>query len=314
MRLIRPEQINPARCFRARHFHTAAAFMAALHPLADDFWGPNFALWIYRGQSDSQWPLLPSALRATAWERFRLRRAPHDPASTTEDNRRLRESVLLSDFFSGLDDIGAEIPGDGMAMRRALRRHTNWPAEALLPFIAFAQHHGVPTRLLDWSTSSRVAAYFAAADAVRRQTMGRDIAVWALNRTFLDLNRTEPPFPAIRLVHAARASNPHLHAQDGLFTLCRRHDGTEPLEQTLRKMLTGQTLVRRKLVELPPRGFVLQKLTLPQTEAAALLERLAYEDVTAARLFPTPEGVIWRLIERDSWRHLPRINPLRPDD
>jgi hypothetical protein len=51
--------------------------------------------------------------------------------------------------------------------------HSSW--------LALMQHHGVPTRLLDWTKSSYVALYFAIADEPQEECS----AVWAINLDWL---------------------------------------------------------------------------------------------------------------------------------
>jgi len=102
----------------------------------------HFRKWIFRGQSDSAWPLESSLHRA-----FEEAQAIHKLKSGREKtlNRVEHEKVMIDRF-----KCNAHLYLD----------HLPQP-EDLLSWLSLMQHHGAPTRLLDFSFSPFVALFFA---------------------------------------------------------------------------------------------------------------------------------------------------------
>lgn len=96
-----------------------------------------------------------------------------------------------------------------------------------IEWLVLAQHYGLATPLLDWTTSPLTALYFACDDDSQADSNGM---VWSIERThFVDANHTlmiqpygeqrEQPF----LVNAV-GRNPRSTAQDSLMSLHTEHD------------------------------------------------------------------------------------------
>jgi len=188
-----------------READTLTKYLRCVRKIGND-WNsdvsPRPRLW-YRGHGDAGWDLAPSVLRPK-FSNFRAEECGAD--------FRLRANPYLSDAASAASDD--------------------------LEWYFVMQHHGVPTRLLDWSENPLVALYFA----LRDFSDGRSPAVWVLNpvalndrvaqvglsvlptsdprlltylgAAFSELPSKSPPI-AIQPPHKTR----RLTAQKGVFTL-----------------------------------------------------------------------------------------------
>ena len=286
----RPIQRHP---FREIHFKSGDALWDAIAPTKVLF--PEPSRLIYRGQGASEWKLIPSVLRPT----------PDNPVTKSwggevkAEEQVFLEIYVLKLFAEYCDRIGTRIPGDSREYREEVlkidkqskytRQPELWPNPDFLELMAIAQHHGVPTRLLDWTRNPYAAVYFAASSAVSRALKSNDtkmLSVWVLDIELAHL------FKQLRVVEIPGDASPHLAAQDGLFT-AHLHSGRrgEPFNTVgLEEEFAAHS------------STPLLKLTTPVSESVRLLELCDKIGFSAATMYPGPDGAGRAVMEGiNSW-------------
>lgn len=265
---------------------------------------------IFRGQSSLDYKLIPSLLREDGFKKiWNLADLKHEGIQS-EFALISGEIQALSYFFKKCDENGLYIPNveefsnnyfEKIKLNLLLKQ-SKWLSTELYELSGLAQHYGIPTRLLDWSTEIFTALYFATIGALKGNFLKDDkLVIYMLNTTYINSFNTP-----LKLIKPLYYGNPNLSAQKGVFTLW---------EITKEAIKTGNDEISRNhnikilntisdstpldiLIENSfPSLNILYKIEIPHSESKSIYKYLNILNVNSSKLFPGYAGIVKNMEE-----------------
>jgi FRG domain len=291
--------------------------------------------WIFRGISNSRFNLVPSDLRSIIssnninnnanrerlFRRIEMHLENHPQKekfiNTSEENRRRLWWIFIQSgvhqFLNNVREAGFSIDIEGhfsLSIEQIIyislidfgRAPQN---KSEISCWALAQHHGIPTYLLDWTMKPHFSCFFACDNW--HDSSASDIAVWAYseeNRNRVCRNYTASPEHKSKLelindsfgdslIRTSYYDNEYIKMQKGLFTWnkCKLIDPCLPTERWL-----GADEMIKDIDSDEP---FLKKLILKANQVANLKNILHREGISIYSLMPTLDNIA--IVTKSNW-------------
>lgn len=244
---------------------------------------------IYRGQSNSTYELIPALYRNVFG---------YSALYKTYDSLCFLQLSYLKTFIKGCDFNAVAIPNDSKEFRddvlssshdKVFIDPTSWPDKKMYELLAFAQHYGYPTELLDWSYNPLVAMYFAATGVTenRNSNLENSFSIWVIDADKKHLlnsaNKTN-----FEIIDVPRAHNINISSQHGCFTLIRQTINSRSNMTHTKTKIEELKLIPDLMNEQNVNGLV--QLTISNSDVLKVIEFCDAYSINAATIFRGPYG------------------------
>jgi hypothetical protein len=267
---------------------------------------------IYRGEESNEFELLPRTLR-------------NKQEGIYEQKKVAEEIDMLWNFCYEANSQGLHIPDtrlikDPRPLLKMEGKKIFWLSDKFEEISALAQHYGIPTRLLDWTSDLFTAFYFASIGAIKLMKKSIDdpklsfldkyFVIYALNYRLIDqrirndwdrFTSTPEPMP-IKFIVPSYSSNQNIVAQSGILSYSEisfDHGGETKVDYTPLDIKLQNIVDNNKgFYRLPDSEILLFKFELPIKEALNMFDFISYFNYSYAHLFPGYAGIVKAMDER----------------
>lgn len=338
---------------------TAKSFLNYMRKSSDHWWkdaeSNTHCPWIFRGHWDADWKLKPTAGRdslennetfqklvenikveaaassdwqsfsdvskeilSRQWAQYTSLKAFLDLADELSFGISMRDDFIFNYLsqYSFVDLLSTQRLRFGSIMHGHSIRHNGFNRIAL----ALAQHHGVPTFLLDWTKNPLTACYFATTKPNNIETKN-GLAIWALNTLSLPLCTSDLGHDTcctISITDTFKSQNEFLSKQSGVFLEISGYEGVwrqrgaypaledivsdferenaiEAIELLIEKSSKSGPirpgLKESYLERFPDNLTILKKVVLTAEHQGELQDLLLKEGITKAHLMPNLDNI-----------------------
>lgn len=213
----------------------------------------------------------------------------------------------VADLSWGLETSLKRLGGDYVNVEKPLLRSFSKyaepgsiPADTVWVRLAVAQHHGLPTRVLDWTVSPKVAVHFATAE---EEHYDKDAAIWCIDvvqaRSLLpaklrDVLKREYAFLfSVEMLEVIeKLSDFDALAVENNFILFFEPPSLDARivnQGAIMSVMPGATLVLSEFLRNYPQLY--RRIIIPKNLKWEVRDKLDQDNVTERMLFPGLDGL-----------------------